>query len=71
MSAILLYAVQAIQIASALASAGQDVAALLVQIRAALTAMQTENRDPSAAEWQALNAQTIALLTALNEPKTA
>lgn len=71
MAAILMYAVQAIQIASMLASAGKDVAVLLGQIRDAMTAMQTEGRDPTAAEWQALNAQTIALLTDLNAPKPA
>lgn len=69
MPAILLYAVQAIQIAAALAAAGKDVATLLGQIRDAMAAMQTENRDPTAAEWQALNAQTIALLNELNAPK--
>lgn len=69
MPAILAYAVQAIQIAAALAAAGKDVAALLGQIRDALNAMQAENRDPSAAEWQALTTQTIALLGVLNAPK--
>lgn len=69
MPAILLYAVQAIQIAAALAAAGKDVATLLGQIRDAMAAMQTENRYPSAQEWQALNAQTIALLNELNAPK--
>ena len=40
-------------------------------IRDAMTAMQTENRDPTAAEWAALNAQTIALLADLNAPKAS
>lgn len=69
MPAILLYAVQAVQIAAALAAAGKDVAVLLGQIRDAMTAMQTESRDPTGPEWAALNAQTIALLADLNAPK--
>lgn len=71
MAAIILYAAQAIQIAAALAAAGKDVAVLLGQIRDAMTAMQTENRDPTPAEWSALNTQIFALLMDLNTPKTA
>lgn len=71
MPAALLYAIQAIQIASALASAGKDVAVLLRQIRDAMTAMQADGRDPTPAEWIALNTQTIALLNELNAPRVA
>lgn len=69
MPAILLYAVQAIQIASALAAAGKDVAVLLGQIRDAMAAMQAEGRDPTPAEWSSLNTQTIGLLNQLNSSK--
>ena len=40
-----------------LLKAGGNVAALIAQLRSAIAGLQAENRDPTAAEWEALNAQ--------------
>lgn len=69
MPAVIIYAIQALQIATALAAAGKDVVTLLKQIRDALTTMQSEKRDPSAEEWSALNAHVMALLAEINAPR--
>ncbi len=55
------YALQLIGEAEPLIAAGVNVANLLKTGSAALKAMQDENRDPSPAEWDALNAQIKAL----------
>jgi hypothetical protein len=44
---------------------GGSVAALVTQLRATITALESENRDPNAEEWAALNAQISAALAAL------
>jgi len=40
----------------AMIAAGRDILALVTQTNAVLTAAQAEGRDPTAAEWDALNA---------------
>lgn len=62
--AILMYAMQALEAIPALISAGQSVIALVNQTSAAVKQMQTENRDPSAAEW-AEQAKVISDLRAI------
>lgn len=69
MPAALLWAIQAIQIATQLAAAGKDIVSTLNYIRDTLKTMQAENRDPSPEEWSALNQKTLDLLAELNSPK--
>ena len=40
----------------AMIAAGRDIMALVTQTNAVLKAAQAEGRDPTAAEWDALNA---------------
>lgn len=44
-----------------LIKAGMDVTALIQESTARMQAMQAERRDPTPAEWDALNAQIDAL----------
>ena len=55
MTAALQYANQLIQYATMAAEAGMHVAELLRDGQAAIRAMVEENRDPTDAEWEALN----------------
>jgi hypothetical protein len=57
----LAYAIQALQILPSLISAGVQVKGLIENTNASLATMQKENRDPTAAEWDALNAQIADL----------
>ena len=61
MNPIVLYALQALQAAPLLIAAGRDAAAFLSQSSAAIQKMVAENREPSDAEWDALNAVTADL----------
>lgn len=54
-AAILAYAVQAIQLIGALAKAGQDVSGIVQQVSSSLSAMQAQSRNPTDAEWAALD----------------
>lgn len=56
-----LYALQILQQIPALIAAGQSVLGLVQDGSAALEKMVSENRDPTEAEWDALNAVTKAL----------
>lgn len=60
------YALQLLSALPSLIQAGRDVTALLSHGQATLTAMQTEGRDPTPAEWEALDAQVKALQNELH-----
>ena len=62
----LAYAIQLLGEVPALISAGQDVVTLVNSGNAALKAMQAEKRDPTDAEWAALDTQIGALRRALH-----
>lgn len=59
--AVALYALQVLQALPTLIAAGQNIANLVSQSSAALNAMIAEKRNPSDAEWDALNAAIKAL----------
>lgn len=52
----------------ALIAAGKQVFDLIKSGTAAMEAMQAENRDPTPAEWDKLNAQIKALRDELHAP---
>lgn len=56
----ILYAIQGLTILEALIKAGLQVAPLIQEIKAALATMKDEGRDPTQAEWEALDAQEKA-----------
>lgn len=60
------FALQLLQALPPLIEAGLEVKTLIEQQGAALSAMQAESRDPSPAEWDALNAQIDALRAELH-----
>jgi len=66
MPTILAYAMQVLQVLPVLITAGQNVTAFIKQANDALYKMQAEGRDPSAAEWDALNAQIDQLRAILH-----
>lgn len=51
-----------------LIASGKQVVDLIQTGTTALQAMQTENRDPTTAEWDALNGQIKALRDELHAP---
>lgn len=57
----LAFAIQLLDVIPSLIAAGRDVAALVSDGKAKIEAMQAENRDPTPAEWDSLNAQIKAL----------
>jgi len=64
----LAYALQLLNVLPALITAGRDVSTLVTQGQAAIEAMITDKRDPTPAEWDALNAQIKALQDELHAP---
>lgn len=62
----LAFALAALQAVPAIIAAGADVVGFITQTTTAVTAMQTASRDPTPAEWDALNAQIKALQAALD-----
>jgi len=64
----LLYATQLLGMLPSLLAAGKNVADLVQSGNAALKAMADENRDPTPAEWDALNAKIKALQDELHAP---
>lgn len=54
-------AIEFVQLAIATGKAVADIAGMVEETLAALKAMQAEGRDPTDAEWAALNARTEAL----------
>jgi hypothetical protein len=67
--AILLYALQVLQMIPTLIATGQSVVGLINQSSAAIQNMIAEHRDPTPAEWDALNQTITALRTQLHSPK--
>ena len=63
------YALQLLNTLPQLLAAGKSVLDLIAQGKAALSAMQTEGRDPTPAEWAALNQQIKALQVKLHASK--
>jgi len=61
-----LYAIQGLTILEALLQAGLQVAPLIQQMKATLTTMKEEGRDPTQAEWDALAAMEKAASDALD-----
>jgi len=57
----LAFALAALQAVPAIIAAGADVVGFITQTATAVTAMQVANRDPTQAEWDALNAQIAGL----------
>lgn len=65
------FAIAVLQALPYLLQAGAEVGALVNSAVASLKAMQAEGRDPTAAEWAALNAtmgETLAALAAKAAP---
>lgn len=61
------FAIQALTQLPALIQAGADAVAAIEQTIAALQSMQAENREPTNAEWDALDARITTDLARLNE----
>ena len=70
MPTALIYAMQVLQILPSLISTGRSVLSLVEQTNSALDKMQSEKRDPTPAEWEALNATIAALRSELHAPGT-
>ena len=66
MPTALIYATQILSMLPALLSAGKNISDLLANGNAALKLMKDQNRDPTPAEWDALNAQITALRAELH-----
>lgn len=64
----LLYATQLLGMLPALIASGKSVVDLVESGNAALKAMADEKRDPTPAEWDALNAKIKALQDELHAP---
>jgi len=62
---ILQYVAVALAALDEILKAGGDAASLLAQLRTTISAFQSENRDPTEAEWNALNAQIAAAMEGL------
>jgi hypothetical protein len=62
---VLQYVAVALAALDEILKAGGNAAALLAQLRATISAFQAEKRDPTDAEWQALNAQIATAVKAL------
>ena len=66
----LTYAIQLLSALPALIDAGMSIKNLVSDSTAALNKMQAEKRDPSPAEWDALNAMIADLRKQLHAPGT-
>lgn len=62
---VLQYVAVALAALDEILKAGGNAAALLAQLRTTISALQAEKRDPTDAEWQALNVQIAAAVEAL------
>lgn len=62
---VLQYVAVALAALDEILKAGGNAAALLAQLRTTISALQAEKRDPTDAEWQALNVQIAAAMEAL------
>lgn len=68
MPAALLFATQVLGALPQLIQDGQEVAGLVTTANTALKAMQDEKRDPTPAEWDAVNAHLRELQGELHAP---
>lgn len=71
MPAAIAFAVQALSALPSLIQAGAQVMQLIESTKAALQTMQAEQRDPTQAEWEALEAQITATLAKLDNAARA
>jgi hypothetical protein len=62
---VLQYVAVALAALDEILKAGGNAAALLAQLRTTISAFQAEKRDPTDAEWQALNFQIATAMEAL------
>jgi len=62
----LAYAIRLLEALPALIAAGESLTTLIVEGSAALKNMQATHRDPTPAEWEALNAAIAALRSDLS-----
>ena len=62
---VLQYLAVALAALDEILKAGGNAASLLAQLRTTISALQAEKRDPTDAEWQALNVQIAAAVEAL------
>ncbi len=62
---VLQYVAVALAALDEILKAGGNAASLLAQLRTTISALQAEKRDPTDAEWQALNVQIAAAVEAL------
>ncbi len=62
---VLQYVAVALAALDEILKAGGNAAALLAQLRTTISALQAEKRDPTDAEWQALDAQIATAMEAL------
>jgi N-acyl-D-aspartate/D-glutamate deacylase len=62
---VLQYVAVALAALDEILKAGGNAAALLAQLRTTIGAFQAEKRDPTDAEWQALDAQIATAMEAL------
>ncbi|HTO39510.1 MAG TPA: hypothetical protein VL026_00930 [Rhizomicrobium sp.] len=63
---ILNYVLVALSAIAEILKAGGNAMVLVGQIQSTIGVLQAEKRDPSSAEWEALNAQIAAAMAALN-----
>lgn len=63
---ILNYVLVALSAIAEILKAGGNAVVLIGQIQSTIGVLQAEKRDPTAAEWEALNAQIAAAMAALN-----
>jgi len=68
LSQILQFGMQVFLTLPELMQAGRDVSGILGSTGEAIKAMVTENRGPSPAEWDAMNAMIAALRSELHAP---
>jgi hypothetical protein len=66
MPAAIAFAIQALSTLPSLIQAGVQVIQLIESTKAVLQTMQVEQRDPTQAEWEALEAQITATLAKLD-----
>jgi hypothetical protein len=66
MGTALALAIQALEVLPTLITASADALGFIDSTSSALKAMQAENRDPTDAEWAALNAQIATLRAELD-----
>lgn len=62
---ILNYVLVALSAIAEILKSGGNALALVAQIQSTLGVLRAEKRDPTSAEWEALNAQIAAAMAAL------